>query len=367
MDFKIDPSLKRYPFHKRDLLQAWDSADELILEHLGGLPGLSGQRILILNDNFGALSCGLEGLDITAYTDSYVSAQGIRLNSGERLQPLHRLQDLQGPYDLALIRIPKNMSFFEDQLCHLSGHLRPSAPVICGYMVKHQANSSFDLLTRLIGDTRTSLARKKARLIFAELKRPATSSPYPLQIPIESFDLPFVNPSNLFSREKLDIGTRFLLEHIPSGDFSSILDLGCGNGILGIAAKNHHPRARLLFSDESQMAVASARTNFEAYFPEESQAPGAAEFHWTHCFEEGKPDSLDLVLCNPPFHQGNTQGDFITMQMFRDSHRTLRSGGLIRVVGNSHLQHAIPLKRIFGNSRIVAQNTKFTIVDARKE
>ncbi len=366
MDFKIDPSLKRYPFHKRDLLQAWDSADELILEHLGGSPGLAGQRILILNDNFGALSCALEGFGITTYTDSYVSSRGTRLNSGERIKPVHRLQELQGPYDLALIRIPKNMSFFEDQLCHLSSHLRPGASVICGYMVKHQANSSFDLLARLIGETRTSFARKKARLIFADFNRPTSPSPYPHQVPIESFDLPFVNHSNLFSREKLDIGTRFLLEHIPNGAFSSILDLGCGNGILGIAAKNRNPEARILFSDESEMAVASARTNFEAYFPGLSEAPGVAKFHWTHCFEEGTPDSQDLVLCNPPFHQGNTQGDFIAMQMFRDSHRVLRSGGLLRVIGNSHLQHATPLKRIFGNSRIIAQNSKFTIVDAHK-
>lgn len=351
--------IKRYPVRKNDLLQGWDSADELILQHMKQID-LSGKRILIINDQFGALSCGLEGFDCTTYTDSYVSMMGIRNNSQQRIQPINQLSAFNGLYDFVLIQIPKNMSFFEDILCHLTQHLHSQSKVICGSMVKHLAPTSFDLLNKYIGKTSTSLAQKKARLVFADFEKTQVQSPYPVSVKIESFETPFINHSNLFSREKLDIGTRFFLEHIPRGDFKSILDLGCANGIIGIKAKMINPAAKIYFSDDSAMAIESARTNFENNFKDE------ANYFWTNCFEGQPKNSLDLVLCNPPFHQGNTIGDFIAWQMFQDAYDTLKVGGTLRVIGNSHLGYQIKLKKLFGNSNIIATNSKFIICDARK-
>jgi 23S rRNA (guanine1835-N2)-methyltransferase len=369
--FQIRADLKRYPHRANDPLQAWDAADELILEHLNAHASdllKPGTRILILNDSFGALACTLTRgapatCDITSYSDSFNGLEAAKLNGAPSVQFLHELGALRGPFDLVLARIPKNLSFFEDELCRLSGHLKPSSQLICGYMLKHQANGAFELLNRIMGTTRTSLAKKKARLIFASFERMPTPSLHPREVSIEGFDHPFLNHSNLFSREKLDIGTRFLLEHLPRGDFASILDLGCANGIIGIAARQANPSARLLFSDESAMAISSARTNWQRYFPE---APDEAAFHWTHCFENQLRACVDLVLCNPPFHQGATVGDFVAKQMFKDAFHALSPGGFLRVIGNSHLHYPAVLERIFGNSEVVAKNPKFVIVDARK-
>jgi 16S rRNA G1207 methylase RsmC len=351
------PTLKRYPERKNDLLQAWDSADTLILEHLNGIP-LDGKRILIVNDAFGALSCALVGLNFTVYTDSYLSAQAIRLNSEKPVSMIHRLNDMTGIYDFVLFKVPKNMSFFEDTLAHLSAHLRPYSKIICGYRVKHTSKTAFDLLARYIGPTTTSLAQKKARLIFADFQKKEVSSTYPHQVLIEGFEKPFVNHSNLFSREKLDIGTRFLLEHIPQANYRSILDLGCGNAIIGIAAKQLNPGAKLIFTDESMMAIESAQANYSAYFKDEAQ------FLWTHGCKAVRDQSVDLALCNPPFHQETTVGDFTAWQMFMDARRVLLPNGRFRVIGNSHLQYQISLKKIFGNFEIIEKNSKFTIIDS---
>lgn len=359
MNSKPITEIKRYPLKKNDLLQGWDSADELILQHMSHLD-LSGKRTLIVNDQFGALSCGLEGFDCTTYTDSYVSSMGILYNSDQKIRPISKLQELSGLYDYVLIQIPKNMSFFEDILCHLTKHLHPQSKVICGSMVKHLAPTSFDLLQKYIGQTSTSLAQKKARLVFADFEKSAATSPYPLTVKFESFETPFVNHSNLFSRDKLDIGTRFFLEHIPRGDFKTILDLGCANGVIGIKSKMMNPEAKIFFSDESAMAIESAKTNYENNFKDQ------AEFYWTNCFESQNKGFLDLVLCNPPFHQGNTIGDFIAWQMFQDAYDALKAGGTLRVIGNSHLGYQVKLKKLFGNAKIVATNSKFIICDARK-
>jgi 23S rRNA (guanine1835-N2)-methyltransferase len=361
--YKIPSGLKRYPYRKEENLYAWDSSDELIIGHMGQIPDLKGKRILILNDSFGALSCALEGLDVTTYTDSYVGAKALEVFSQNRLKALPRLQDLSGLYDFALIHMPKNMSFFEDLLCHLSGHLHSESKIICGYMMKYHNKTSFDLLNQYVGETSTSLARKKARLIFADFQKAQVPSPYPLSVRIEAFDHPFIHHSNLFSREKLDIGTRFLLEHLPQGNYKTILDLGCANGVVGIAAKLQNPAARIIFSDESNMAIQSARANYENYFP---QSDTEARFLWINCYENQEAESVDLVLCNPPFHQGNALGDFTAWQMFTDSYRTLTAGGVLRVIGNSHLRYPSALKKIFGNTDIIATNEKFTIVDAYK-
>lgn len=178
MGSKPITEIKRYPVKKNDLLQGWDSADELILQHMRELD-LSGKRILIINDHFGAISCGLDEFDCTTYTDSYVGYMGTLLNSQQKIKAIHDLNDLSGHYDYVLIQIPKNMSFFEDILCRLTEHLHPESKIICGAMVKHLAPTSFDLLQKYIGVTTTSLAQKKARLVFAKFEKSKVTSPYP--------------------------------------------------------------------------------------------------------------------------------------------------------------------------------------------
>lgn len=359
MSLKPISEIKRYPLKKNDLLQGWDSADELMLQHLAQ-QDLTAKRILLVNDQFGALSCGSAGQDSTTYSDSYISHMGIKFNSNGQIKPLSQLKDLKGYYDFVFIQIPKSMSFFEDILCHLTHHLHTHAKVICGAMLKHLAPSSFDLLQKYIGATSTSLAHKKARLVFASFERCPVPSPFPVEVKLDGFDIPFIHHSNLFSRDKLDIGTRFFLEHLPRGNYRTILDLGCANGVIGIKAKMLNPDAVIHFSDESALAIESARLNYQSYFNDQ------AYFHWTNCFE-GQPEKLlDLVLCNPPFHQGNTIGDFIAWQMFQDAYKSLKVGGTIRVIGNSHLGYQIKLKKIFGNSQIIATNKKFIICESIK-
>lgn len=349
---------QRYPLRSNDPLQGYDAADELMIFYLQELE-LAGKRILIINDQFGALSSALQEFDCTSYTDSYVSKMAIENNSLQKIRPIFNLSEINGLFDLVLIRIPKNMTFFEDILCHLTQHLQPGSQLICGSMVKHLAPSSFELLQKCIGETTTSLAQKKARLVFATFTKQEVTSPYPLELMVDGFKETFTNGSNLFSREKLDIGTRFFLEHIPSGA-RSILDLGCANGIVGIKAKMLNPHARVTFSDESAMAVESTKINYGKYFQDE------AEFIWTNCFENGSENAFDLILCNPPFHQGHTIGDFIAWQMFQDAYRCLKPGGTLRVIGNSHLGYQLKQKKLFGNSKIVATNAKFIISDAIK-
>ena len=81
----------------------------------------------------------------------------------------------------------------------------------------------------------------------------------------------------------------------------------------------------------------------------------------------GQPaDSLDVVLCNPPFHQQQVVGDFLAWRMFQQARHALVSGGQLWIVGNRHLGYHAKLKRLFRGVEQVAANPKFVVLKASK-
>jgi len=363
--------LHRLPKRPLELLRAWDAADEYLLNYLAeDLKPSADTQILIFNDTFGALAVALNSFRPQAVSDSYLSQQATRLNLAENGLPEHSvklinsLEALEGVFDLILIKAPKTLALLEDELIRLHPHLTPSTQVILAGMIKTLPSSIWKTLERLVGPTTTALARKKARLIFAapdaQLVIPA--SPYPVGYRLEETDYLISNHANVFSRDSLDIGTRFFLQHLPVRlGACDIIDLGCGNGLLGLMAAKRNPLATVHFVDESFMAVVSARENFYRAFGQERNAT----YHVTDGLMDFDPDSADLIVCNPPFHQHNTVGDQIAINMFKQSRKVLRKGGELWVIGNRHLDYHVNLDRLFGNYAVVAANAKFVILNAR--
>ena len=365
-------SLARYPVRNNETLRAWDAADELVLNHLAEENILTpDSKILILNDNFGALGCALSDFDPIPVSDSWIAQQGALYNLDHNQIPQSKLTllnsladygDKPEKYDLVILKITKSLAQLEDQLHRIRPFIKPETCIIgCG-MVKGIHTSTLQLFEKIIGPTKTSLARKKARLIFTrfepELEIPDNS--YPKRYKLEQGDYLITNHANVFSREKLDIGTRFFIQNLPeSKRYQSIVDLGCGNGIVGLIAAEKNPDAKLHFVDESHMAIASARENFQLAFPDRD-----ADFLVTDCLQGIPGSSVDLILNNPPFHQQTAVGDFIAWQMFKESREKLKLGGELWVIGNRHLGYHIKLKKLFGNCTTVVSNKKFVILKA---
>lgn len=364
--------LSRFPHRKQEKLRAWDAADEYLLQQIDEEKLLStGCRILIINDQFGALSTALSGYQTTMISDSWLAHAGIEANlkdnacSDADVNILDSLSIPDGVYDLVLIKIPKSLAMLEDQLYRLRPHLHENSRIIAGGMVKSIHTSTLKLFEKLFGKTKTSLARKKARLIFPQFDASLDvgNSPYPGSYILENSDHRIFNHAGVFSRDSLDIGTRFLLANLPTNErYQQIVDLGCGNGVVGLMAAEKNPAAELTFVDESFMAVASAKLNFETAFGQTRQAT----FKATDCLQGIPRNSADLILNNPPFHQQNVVGTHIANQMFRESKAVLRQGGELWVIGNRHLGYHIALKKLFGNCETVASNKKFVILRAVK-
>ena len=357
-------------------LRAWDAADEIMLKHLAEqqLP-VAGNKLLIINDSFGALSCHLADYCITNWSDSLISHLACQenLKSNQLSANINLLESTASPnkiFDLVLIKVPKTLALLEHQLAMLKNHISDNTVIIAGGMVKYLQKSHQQLFEKYLGNSTTSLAIKKARLIFSgtERREQTSQSPYPLQNHNQEIDLHISQHANVFAKDKLDIGTRFMLQQydqLPAA--KTILDLGCGNGILGIMAKRQQPDCRVYFIDESYMAVSSARDNyFNPLNIESQQAQDKENFLVSNCLEQTTLRDIDLILCNPPFHQANTVGDQIAWQMFKQGYKGLKQGGRLWIVGNRHLSYHLKLKRLFGNCSTIASNNKFVILEARR-
>ena len=145
--------LIRQPEQQNEPLQAFDAADEYLLNHLAAQQPAASTRVLVLNDSFGALAASLLGkVEVSSSGDSFLGFQGLEKNllrngqAFDAIRPILASEPLVGPFDRVLIRVPKTLALLEEQLIRLQGQLAPGAEVIAAAMVKHLPRAAGDLL-----------------------------------------------------------------------------------------------------------------------------------------------------------------------------------------------------------------------------
>ena len=360
--------LFRFPKGQHDKsLQAWDSADELVVEHLLSNSQINTNSLLILNDNFGALSVALNHLSPTIATDSYISQQAILQNceANELTAPtLLNSLDVLPESKTIVIKLTKNIGFLEHQLNQIS-ELNDECQIIATGKTTLVTKSVLTLFSKYLTNVTTSLAKKKSRLIFAQHDKSIQVPPskYPVNVAWPEKSITVTSHANVYSKDKIDIGGRFLAENLPElTEDHTIIDLGCGNGLIGLSClqqmEERKKSINVKFLDESFMAVDSARLNVTEHFQAQVDQ---CSFITTDCLTGEEERSVDLILCNPPFHQQNTITEHIALQMFTQAKEVLKDGGKIFVVANNHLHHSYHLKNIFGGFKVHRKNNKFTI------
>lgn len=382
--------LSRFPVAQVNRsLQAWDSADEYLINHIEeqGLINAN-TKVAIFNDAFGALATNFchsvrENAEVVCINDSYISSQGISYNieqnslDDSNITQLNSLDTLPNDTDVILYKIPKSKSMLIEQLIQIKQSVSEDCIFIAADRAKEIHSATLKVFEKYLGTTKTSLAIKKARLVFCQLNchlsnKQIHHSPFPTVWTIAhkstndspSRELSISNHANVYAREKLDIGARYFIENLPKVTANSkVIDLGCGNGVIGLTVLANQPEARVQFIDESTMAIASAEKNIKTNLPD---LVGQCEFILNDSLTDIEGGSVDLILCNPPFHQNTATTDHIAWQMFKDSHRVLKKGGELRIIGNRQLAYHIKLQRLFGNETLIASNNKFVTQSAIK-
>lgn len=368
-------ALTRFPEDPRDRLRAWDASDAYLLRHLAASGTPLDGTVVVVGDRWGALTTALAAHRPTQITDSFLGREATRANLArggvgpDAVRLLTTRDDPPSRIDVLLVRVPKSLALLEDQLHRLAPGVHEGTVVVGTGMVKEIHTSTLKLFERILGPTRTSLAEQKARLIFCTpdpgLERGANPWPYRYQLPEGLGPLSgrtVTNHAGVFCADRLDVGTRFFLQHLPRDRGAErIVDLGCGNGVVGLAAALARPGAEVLFVDESYQAVASAEATYR------DNAQGKAEFRVGDGLSGVPAASVDLVLNNPPFHSHQATTDATARRMFTGARRALRPGGELWVIGNRHLGYHVMLRRLFGNSELVASDPKFVVLKAVKK
>lgn len=362
MDERKKLKINRYPETNDKSLKAWNAADEMLLEFIKK-ETKTPENIIIYHDRFGYLSCHLQHLKpkmVITYNSQEKSIKENlhhnQLNSTANF--LNPLEKIDTEIDYAIIKIPKSIELFELYLNQLLPSLGKEATVICGFMTKYFSTQSLKMAAKYFEELEQTKARKKARLLL--LKKPKTiiqkERINELYLPEKQLVKQYYG---VFSAAKIDMATQFLIDHLQvKSSQKKILDLGCGNGILALKARELNPDAHIHLSDDNFLAIESAKLNL-------GSSP-TNHYHFTDHLLQFENNTFDLVISNPPFHFEYENNIEITLNLFQEVYRVLKPNSNFQLVANLHLNYKTHLKKLFPKVAIVAKNEKFIIYNCIK-
>ncbi len=163
---------------------------------------------------------------------------------------------------------------------------------------------------------------------------------------------------SIFAGGKLDEGTRLLLESLEVRATDEALDLGSGAGYLGLSIASQAPQGRVTLIDASLAAVEAAQLNAERlHLSNVEILPGDGA-------QQVLDRSFDLVVTNPPFHQGGIQTLEIAERFIREAAQVLRPHGRLYLVANRFLKYEPTLRSSFRRVEEVGGNSRYKVIRA---
>lgn len=310
---------------------------------------------LLINDRYGVLQCAFPDAMVWADSASAQASAERNLQANGLLQGgavIWQEDDLPTAATLVFIKVPKQLELLQFWLQQCQQRLPQNTRYVLSGMVKHWPVSWLQWLEQHASSYQQSQVQKKARQVeitlTAALPAPARWRGYHSPDQLRFDALPGV-----FAREQLDIGSRVLLD-LPDPGFGGVLcDLGCGNGLLGLTLAHRHQIEQLILTDDSFLAVRSARHN-------------AAQLGINADVRHGDglsavTETLDWVVCNPPFHDGHRQLTNIAERMFEESRQRLATDGKLLVIANRHLPYLPLLKKEFRQVRSLGADARFSL------
>lgn len=181
-------------------------------------------------------------------------------------------------------------------------------------------------------------------------RRPAAVS-----VSIRGLGLRLLTDAGVFSRGEIDRGTELLLEAFEPGPCELVLDLGCGYGVLGIAAAKLSEGGHVILTDVNERAARLAKMNLRANGVEN------AEVRIGDLYEPVRALSFDHILCNPPLRAGRSVVD----RIIAEAPAHLLEGGRLWLVARTR-QGAdalrIRMENAFGNAEIVRRGSGYKVL-----
>ncbi|MFO7881675.1 MAG: methyltransferase [Kosmotogaceae bacterium] len=160
--------------------------------------------------------------------------------------------------------------------------------------------------------------------------------------------LTFVTSSGVFSYSRIDRASKLLIENCEIDPEGSLLDLGCGYGLIGIAIKKKFPDIDLYMSDINERACTLSKINARDNNIEAVIRNG-------NLYEPWNDKKFSSILTNPPFAAGRD----VWEKAIRESPEHLNKEGRLNVVayhnkGGSRIEKI--MESIFTNVRTLVKS-----------
>jgi 16S rRNA (guanine1207-N2)-methyltransferase len=170
----------------------------------------------------------------------------------------------------------------------------------------------------------------------------------------------FLTASGVFSKERVDLGTRLLIESMVLPKKGYVLDVGCGYGAVGIAAAAVQPSLEVYLVDVNGRAVWLARQNIE------KNRIYNAEAKRGFLYEPVKSLTFDCVLSNPPVSAGMQTVKSIILEA--PAHMTNRA--TFQMVVKSKVagkRLCAFFEEAFGSVEVLARESGYRVLLSKKE
>jgi 16S rRNA (guanine1207-N2)-methyltransferase len=170
----------------------------------------------------------------------------------------------------------------------------------------------------------------------------------------------FLTASSVFSKKRVDTGTRLLTEVMMLPETGCVLDVGCGYGAVGIAAATFNPALQVVMTDVNMRALRLARENIER------NRVANAEVRYGYLYEPVEDLAFNCVLSNPPVSAGmETVKSIIT-----EAPEIMAPKALLQMVVRSKISgKTLPavISDTFGNCEVLARESGYRVFKAEKK
>jgi 16S rRNA (guanine1207-N2)-methyltransferase len=270
----------------------------------------------------------------------------------------------QDYYNTAIIFVPKGREFGRALLWSAMNALKTGGELYIAGANDGGAKSLIKDATVLFGEC-TVLGYKKSHRVAVSTKK--INATYPAEwgeLPTEQKllklktalgTIELYTQSGVFSWDELDAGTSFLLENLDLRSAKTALDMGCGYGVIGglIAPKLD----AVTMVDDNLLVVRCVEQSIKQFGWQN------AEVIASNLFEELGDRRFDVIISNPPFHQGKDVSLNITEKLISEAPKYLNKGGRLILVVNAFLKYEQVMSETFKQSGIRVQNNKYKILE----
>jgi 16S rRNA (guanine1207-N2)-methyltransferase len=329
----------------------------------------AGRKLLVagnITDSYTTTLAELSATSTFCYNNYRYFAQNERKNNlqaeSESVFTANFKNENDQAFDLLLIFIPKAKKETQYILANLTPYLSDNAHIVLVGEKACGIKSASSLLTPYCSQVNSLDSARHCSLLFGQLTKKVAA--FDQKQWIKEYDLK-INDTILkintlpgvFSYGELDTGTHLLLNNMPEKMQGSLLDFGCGAGVIACYLKQKHTDLQVDLIDISAFALASAELTF------------------TKNKLEGNVFASDILSCvdkkynhivsNPPFHSGKKTDYSATETLIEKSPDFLKKSGSLTLVANHFLKYEPLLNKTFSVVTTKDETTKFKILIAK--